>query len=395
MKPRIRFACAAPAAAFLIALVVWPFPAEAQLSGVEKRYHQSLQAYHQGRYQEALEGFMDVFLDDPDYPDARKYLSLSGRAMLNEDKLRVYRERREILTDILKLQRQREPLMKQKAAETQMWDAAFQKVLAHARDPQNLSTALFAYEKALEIFPLYAEKFESFLQARSKFDTAYEGARWRASQSEKAGKRAYNPSKFDAHKADSQSLPSVGRLILLDRAESEAAVRIRTREDDIERALRASQVAFKRFDDRNYEDAARLWARILEERPLNLEARYYLNQARAHVQSAIEEPEAEAEPPVAPAVTVLSAARQPPVFQSQQAKPPTPALAPAPPVVDSAAAKAAPLPLSAQEYYLKGLRAYSVGDLTAAVQYWRNCLEVEAEHPKAKKALSRALREMQ
>ena len=75
------------------------------------------------------------------------------------------------------------------------------------------------------------------------------------------------------------------------------------------------------------------------------------------------------------------------------AAPPVPVAAP-PPVVDDPTAVAPPLTLSAQEYYLKGLRAYSTGDLPTAIEHWRNCLDLDAEHPKAKKALARAMREL-
>ena len=47
------------------------------------------------------------------------------------------------------------------------------------------------------------------------------------------------------------------------------------------------------------------------------------------------------------------------------------------------------------ELYLKGIRAYSAGDLASAIAAWEECLKVEPGHAKARKALERAKREAQ
>ncbi len=349
MKPRIPLALRSPTAAIFLALAVWPSPARAQLGSAEIRYHRSLQAYNQGRYDEAMEGFMDVLLDDPSYPDAQKYLSLSGQAMMKEDQARVYRERRQIFSDILKLNKQRVPLMKQKAAESKVWAKAFKEVLEHAQDPKNLPTALLPYQKVLEIFPLYAEKLDAFLEAKSKFHSTYDGAQWRASQGDDAGKRAYNPYVADALKVrKAQFQPSVGHLMRPDTDESEAAGRIGILEEDIERQLRDADTAFKRFEVRDYDASALLWQRILKERPLSLEARYYLDQARSHLAEAEETaaiPDAIPEPPAPPAAPVAEA---PPAPRVQLIPAPkaamivsAPPAAPAPAAASAAAAVAA------------------------------------------------------
>ena len=45
------------------------------------------------------------------------------------------------------------------------------------------------------------------------------------------------------------------------------------------------------------------------------------------------------------------------------------------------------------ELYLKGIRAYSAGDLASAIAAWEECLRVDPGHAKARKALERAKRE--
>jgi len=45
------------------------------------------------------------------------------------------------------------------------------------------------------------------------------------------------------------------------------------------------------------------------------------------------------------------------------------------------------------ELYLKGIRAYSAGDLANAIAAWEECLKLDPSHAKARKALERAKRE--
>ena len=45
------------------------------------------------------------------------------------------------------------------------------------------------------------------------------------------------------------------------------------------------------------------------------------------------------------------------------------------------------------ELYLKGIRAYSAGDLPNAIAAWEQCLKLDPSHAKARKALERAKRE--
>ena len=85
--------------------------------------------------------------------------------------------------------------------------------------------------------------------------------------------------------------------------------------------------------------------------------------------------------------------------------PPAPKAEPAPAeTVDSAPVKAAseaettsanlpPAQERARELYDRGLRAYSTGELDEAITLWKGALELDPQHPKAKKALDRALRE--
>lgn len=384
-----------------LCLAAWPSAAWAQRSA-DDLYHQSLQAYKRGQYQLALEGFMDVLMMDPSYPDAQKKLSLAGRALLEEEKLRVDQERRELLTDILRLHGETPPLEQQKAADERAWEDSFQHALELAQDRQRLHLALTAYEQALGSFPLYTRKMDVFLQAKADFYGAYQSTQWSPLKSRLSAPEAHKSffSKQEREKAN-QYIPNAGSLVVHDRDEGQAAERIKVLETDIDQKLLASEAAYDRFVNGAYRESARLWERILAASPHNAEARYYLEQARAHPDdspdagdaseaalSAARAPALEAADADAPAHEAFPK-QWPQVLRARQNKPPLPA----PLSAEPAAEKPAPPLVSAQDYYMKGLRAYSVGEVDAAIQYWESSLEVDPEHPKAKKALARVLRE--
>ena len=67
-------------------------------------------------------------------------------------------------------------------------------------------------------------------------------------------------------------------------------------------------------------------------------------------------------------------------------------LKPAQPLVGAAQPSQVPPP-DTGELYLKGIRAYSAGDLASAIAAWEQCLRLEPGHAKARKALERAKRE--
>jgi hypothetical protein len=59
----------------------------------EKIYHSSLALLKDGQFERALEGFMDVLLEDPEFPGAKESLRKAARESVKREKTSILDER--------------------------------------------------------------------------------------------------------------------------------------------------------------------------------------------------------------------------------------------------------------------------------------------------------------
>lgn len=382
---------------WLCLLLLLPLPAGAGSLQAEGLYHQSLEAYRKGQHQKALEGFMEVLLEDPSYPDARRYLSLAGQAVLDAEARRVAEESARIISDMEEMQGLRW-VMDKRRHEQEAWRGLWLKALALAEDPHRLGLAVSAYETSLDAFPVYAAQRKTFQNASSEFRRRFLGRQWQ---------------------------PQGSVVVARDRAAQEELEKIKAREERLGEVLGASDLALREFKRRRFRESAELWKKVLREAPENPEARFYLERsltrlgpvpgpARPNVPAAplgkalapgaaefgkpssapsgLSRPAAKPSKPSEPLRPIAPMPARAPSVKPVKARPSPPTTAAQEGAEKPSAATTTP-GLSAQEYYVKGLLAYAAGNLDEAVAHWRKCLEADPNHPKAGRALQRALRE--
>ena len=394
----------------LLFILAGPAGAASEWAGsviANQRYHESLAAYRQGQYEKALEGFMDVLLEDPEYPQAHERLNQTAKMLLKIEEGSVEKERRKIMADI-----ERESMSQRdifaSASGMEKWDHQMRQALSLAKDPAKLSLALEAYNLALQALPVTHHNYERFIGAREQIRQALAGAfphlaagRLNLDTGELGGEILHE---MRAARSWEDKDNRYGEYLLITQENADqtelAARALGKRERDLERALSQASEAYREFTQGRLDTSSELWRQVLRADPRNLEAAYFIKQA------IIAPPEAHAAaktpPPAVPPRRMAAAPVPPPAVRRVSPKfeaPPTKIALEIPPKVEPAPAPppaSVPSPAPpvnkeiAQEYYQKGLRAYSLGNLEQAIVEWRACLELDADHPKAKKALERA-----
>lgn len=403
-------------------------PAHAVTLKSEKLYQDSLSAMSRGDYQKAMEGFMDVLLEDPIYPEARDKLAESAKHILSREASAVDRERKQILATLTYKSTQRRSFYRNDVA-VRTWRAFMVKAERLAVKPGNLSAVLEAYLKAMGHFQIYHDSKPEFYEAKTRLQTALlqafpHLARDPSWKDRKAG--FFSTGEFaeavylEERHGKSWSKDKQGLMYFSDRQQtdvhSQTAAAVKQMESKILGSLSVAIQAHYRYNKGQLADSLILWKRLQGLDPENEEAAFFLDHVAAELKNSEElEP-----PPVAsideeePAAPVqskriiskpvtkpkylvrkpLSTARvdQPPLEKLIEKRTTPESIAE--PVLPKAMAQepAADVAL-AQEHYLKGLRAYSLGDLKASIRHWKACLELNPDHPKARKALDRALME--
>jgi tetratricopeptide (TPR) repeat protein len=142
----------------------------AQLSYAETLFHDSVEHYKKGRYRDALKGFMGVIVEDPSFPKAREYITLSGQALKAEERARLDKEREAILADINQF-RQDKP-------NSRRWRSHFKRALKLAADPAGVCLAMASYREALEAYAPELGDLKSFRMAKTRFYEAYWASHW-------------------------------------------------------------------------------------------------------------------------------------------------------------------------------------------------------------------------
>lgn len=392
-------------------------PAQAVTLKSERLYHESMTAMTRGDYQKAMEGFMDVLLEDPQYPEARDRLAESAKIILSGEAESVDRERKQILATLTYKSTQRRSFYRNDVA-VRSWRSLTTKAERLAADPERLSSALEGYLKALGHFQIYHDSKPEFLEAKTRFQTALQKAfphllRDPAWKDRKAG--FFNTGEFaeavylEERQGKSWAKDKQGLMYFSDREETDVhaqtAASVRQMENKIISSLQVAIQAHYRFNKGQLQDSLILWKKLNALDPENEEAAFFLDHVAGELKAEgertpvpiadIEEEPSQPGPAARRSPAPKSRASRPQNI-ARKALPPVPVEktepvelpAPKTPVLEPAADEAL-----AQEHYLKGLRAYSLGDLKSAISHWKACLELSPAHPKAPKALERAVME--
>ncbi|MBI4676964.1 MAG: hypothetical protein HY748_05220 [Elusimicrobia bacterium] len=401
----------------------------------ERLYHQSLSLLEAGQYERALEGFMDVLLEDPSYPGAKEQMRKAAREAVKREWRASRQERDALMEEIRNLAGPSDGAWPAGpgAGDIAGWKASLDKALALAQDPADLEKAFRAYAKAMAKTPVTYRAMQMLSTAKSELQKKVlehhpamgEDPKWKGKWpgSMKTGElveavllERYNTLAWSESDKDMVTRP----------ARREDAQRIRelaAEIDDSEKAksglLWTAVQAFHQFKKDRFQESAKLWNKVLEEDPQNAEATFYLSRVEAAMKAAepkrvsayarpdkvepIAWPSAPAEPEAAPQPRARNDAAvkaKPGAAQGRRATRPVGQEPAQPkPSADKPSGRS-PAPVDpavmqewGQDLYRRGLKAYSLGKLDEAIEYWNNCLGVYPDHPKAKKALERAMRE--
>lgn len=151
-------------------LLLQPAAGWAQLSYAETLFHESVDYYKQGRYREALKGFMGVIVEDPSFPKAREYITLTGQAIKEEERVRSEKERKAIMADI--------NAFRQDKPNSRRWRSHFKRALKLAADPSGVCLAMASYKEALQAYDPEMGDLKSFRMAKARFYEAYWASHW-------------------------------------------------------------------------------------------------------------------------------------------------------------------------------------------------------------------------
>lgn len=418
----------------------------------ERVFHESLTAYQRGEYQKALEGFMDVLIENPEYPYARQNLNQAAQKLLKLEEESIEKQRKQLMADIEIKASKKGDVFHDPEVLARKKELLF-KALQLAKDPDNLELSLGAYIEALRQYPIYHNDGTSFPQMRSDIQNEI----LRAFPTMAAEWRRKNPGNFNTgaladvllteqYYTERWKSNRKGLYVTSEPKNSaeklnekiRIAALVEQAENRVENALQKSALAYKKFLAKRFEESSRLWQEVLKADPKNEEASLYLEQALLELKKAT--PVVAAKPELAaPAASTGSVWAGAGPARRLGGKEPTPEelfpeekparrtvpLAYKFPVEKKALApKAAPagqsspnagrdsgLPAAApnreisespvtpdiaawaQGHYQKGLRAYSTGDLEEAITQWKQCLSLDPSHPKARKAMERAIME--
>ncbi|MBI5622223.1 MAG: hypothetical protein HY924_00445 [Elusimicrobia bacterium] len=402
-----------------------PVAVQAYTFRAEKLYHRSLALMEAGKHEAALEGFMDVILEDPAFPGARDQLRKAARQAVRSEGASNLKEKEHLMEEIRNLSTSDGAPRDEAVAD---WKRSMDAAIGRLADVDELEEAFQAYEAAVLRTPVSFKAMQPLSSAKAALqkrilelnpalsqEPQWQG-QWPGSMKTGALVEAIL---LEAHNA---GLWSEGSKDMVRRAaDPEQVAKIRELASSIDKAekdktsiLWTAVQAFHHYRRDRFADSAALWRKVLAAEPRNAEASFYLSRVEKSL--ALAKPKAAsayAKTAKEEAIDWSPASEPEPVVTPLRPKPAKPAKARAPrPEPKAAAGAPAPEPAEAvvpapvpgkvdqnvmrewgQDLYRRGLKAYSLGNLGEAIEYWNNCLGVDPDHPKARKALERARRE--
>lgn len=344
--------------------------------------------FTEGRYREAMIGFMDEVVKNPKNRKAREYLHRTGALLLREEVDTASGEREKLLLEAWGLRGKMVSLERDRRTRLAAWERLAERTRHLASDLDKLKEATASYKELLSKTPVYSDSAGNFSASLNAVKEAF----YRTIKNEYpdlvSGKTTVDGNDIAAAAfADFSSgyFPDPGQKTRQTQTILDEAARIRELETRLSSLFKYSSAAFRHYRSGRYARAVASWKEILKFDKGNEEALLYLDLAAGHMKK-------EPLPPAtdhglaAPAVTKATAAAGPQArkkgkIQASKKVPETPV----PDVLSSAAAAK-----EARLLYEAGVREFSQENYDEAIKYWQGCLKLDPGHDKARRALERA-----
>lgn len=353
-------------------------------------FERSVGLFNEGRYREAMFGFMDEVTEDPANGEARQYLQRAGELLLKEERRVSERERLKLFLEAKAARAKLEDFEKRRTKRLVDWERRVSEVRELALIPGRIQEAVSAYEKLLLRTPVYSDVSPGFLTASGSvkevlyrtLNDRYPGL---AAEKEYSGSGGLPGAAADRERPGTLLRELAG---------------IRRLEGELDSLFKTAREALSSYGAGKYAEAGPLWRELLTFDEGNEEALLYLQLAAGHLRKV------KKESAPAPAAASPGRAGSPPAVKAKRkiiaGKPVlfTPANLPAPgeeaaggPGAEEPAAPARNAEAAAEDLYEKGVREFSAENYAAAVNYWEECLKLAPGHFKAKSGLERVKRE--
>ncbi|MBI5883154.1 MAG: hypothetical protein HZB91_08625 [Elusimicrobia bacterium] len=412
--------------AILMISAVVPTAGHAYTFRAEKTYHRSLALLKDGQYERALEGFMDVLLEDPEFPGAKESLRKAARESVKRERTSIIEERDSLMEEIRGLTGPKEGAPKDSAVAS--WKEAVDTAISLVSEPADLEKAFRAYAKAIERTPISFRAMQSLASARTGiqkkvfdlYPAMAEEPQWKGKWPGSMKTGALVEAVL-MEQANTMAWSDAEKDMVRQPARPETSAKIRKLASSIDATEKAKSEllwtatqAFHHMRKERFQESSGFWRKVLESDPGNEEAKLYLSRvekavAQASPKAVSAYARARKDEPIAWPSGSEEAAEGTPApepARSKSNRPAKPKPAPAPPAAapqpeppervppkGPAAVDPAVMREWGQDLYRRGLKSYSLGKLDEAIEYWNNCLGVDPDHPKARKALERAMRE--
>lgn len=359
-------------------------------------FERSVELFNEGRYREAMFGFMDEVTENPANGEARQYLQRAGEVLLKEERRVSERERLKLFLEAEAARAKLEDFEKRRTKRLADWERQISEVRELALIPGRIQEAVSAYDKLLLKTPVYSDVSPGFLAASGSVKEAL----YRTLNDKYPGLAA------EKEYSGSGGLPGAAA----DRERPGTILRelagIRRLEGALDSLFKTAREALRFYGAGKYAEAGPLWRELLTFDEGNEEALLYLQLAAGHLRKVKKESApADAEDP-APTVASPGRAGSPPAVKAKRktiARKPvlfTPANLPVQgeeavggPGAEEPAAPARNAEAAADDLYEKGVREFSAENYAAAGNYWEECLKLAPGHFKAKLGLERVKRE--
>ncbi len=427
-----------PSAFILSALIFHPsfFILSAHASYIsDARFQESLQSFKKGDYKDAMLGFMDVVVEEPENGPARNYLKESGRRVLEAENKNIQLQREHLLRGVEAMKKRLVSLEEAKQAKIRDWDRLFSRAKSLAGDADSLREAVSAYEEFVRKTPVYAELKDRFSEKieilkRTFYDTIK--ARYPEMVGEKAGiDEADMAGVFFLGEALNDSQYRYGDSGRTENVLAKSS-RIKYLRGGVSALFDHETRALELYSTGKFAEADALFRKILKACGANEEAAFYSGLAAERaVATLAARPHSPCPDEVCRGDTgadaALSAggqitknnALQPArkaVYKNRSSAPDRrgsvfPAVPASKPVYAAAQPGAENAPAAdtsvdvalpagrqetegnalqtADELYEQGVREFSVGDYGAAANSWSECLRLNSDHVKAKLGIQR------
>lgn len=344
--------------------------------------------FTEGRYREAMIGFMDEVVKNPKNRKAREYLHRAGALLLREEVDTASGERERLLLEARGLREKMSRFERDRRTRLAAWERLAERTSHLASDLDKIKEATASYKELLLKTPVYSDSAGDFSASLNAVKEIFYLTIKNEYPDLVGGKTTVDGSDMAAAAfADFSSVdfPDSGQKTRQTQAILDEAARITELETRLSSLFKYSSDAFRHYRAGRYDRAVASWKEVLKFDKGNEEALLYLDLAAGHMKKE-PLPPATGRGLAALAVTKATAAAGPQARKKGKIRVSKKVLAmPVPDGLSSAvAAKEARL------LYEAGVREFSQENYDEAVKYWQRCLKLDPGHAKARRALERA-----